>query len=125
MGLNDDVFKHYEIDDGSIEKLLEIWKYYFPKDDPDFSDKNKIFLNKKYSEVNAYQIMFVLAGKVLNMYWLDRFYTQGFHLRTREPIDILYDKFLKIKNPEEKIKKELFSEIETEKVIIKKINKKK
>ena len=114
MGLNDDIFKHYSIDQGSVEKLLEMWKHFYPKDEPTYTDPNKIYLNKKYTEVTSYQLLFVLAEKIFNKYWLDRFYIQGFELRSIEFMDLLSKKFIEKKDPNPVAKKELFSDIEEE-----------
>lgn len=114
MGLNDDIFKHYSIDEGNVEKLIEMWKHFNPKDEPDYTDHNKIFLNKKYPNVNPYQLLFVLAEKILKRYWLSRFYIQGFELRSIEFIDLLYEKYLISLSPVSEKKKELFSDEEDE-----------
>src|SRR6185312_3530223 len=98
----------------SVEKLLEMWKHFYPKDEPTYTDPNKIYLNKKYTEVTSYQLLFVLAEKIFNKYWLDRFYIQGFELRSIEFMDLLSKKFIEKKDPNPVAKKELFSDIEEE-----------
>lgn len=110
MGLTDDPFVHYSISSDQVEKLLIIWNHYYPKDEPTFTDINKIYLNKKYPEVSPYQLLFVLADKVFKKYWLDRFYIQGFQLRSVEFVDLLYNKFQEVLDPTLVVKQPKFSD---------------
>jgi hypothetical protein len=93
MGSRDDVFKHCEIDEADTELLIEMWKHFHPKDDPQPIDKYRVFLNKKYPEVSPYQLAFAVAPMALNGYWHDRFYVMGWLLKVADPIQLMYKHF--------------------------------
>lgn len=101
--LTEDIFKHYEIDAGDIEKLIEMWIFFSPKDDPQPIDSFRINLNKKYSEVTYYQMMFVLVHKLFNVYFKSRFFVSCMDVRTQDHVDYMYEYFIKHhKSPEKK-----------------------
>lgn len=107
---------HYQITDRDINLIVEMWKHFHPKDEPEILTGCMMKLNNKSEDVSVYQMLHVLASLTFNLYWHDRFYVQGFVLRTRKPVEMLYDHFLnKIKSPQEvKVIKNKFEEVEEE-----------
>lgn len=109
-----DVFKHFLIDEGSIEKLIEIWTFFNPNDTPYPLTKNTVCLNNKYNDITGEQLLHYLKFKVFeNLYWLDRFHVKCFTLKMEKPIDFIYNHFVtKVKSPEDTPKKSTFEGIE-------------
>ena len=129
MDFTDINLDYYIIDEGGIEKLIEIWKHFNKKDEPYPNNNGRIFLNKKYPDVEPINLLLNLVYPCLKtLYWAGRFYNSCLHLRTQDPMKFIYDKFIenyKTKKIEEKI--EIFDEIElqTNKKVIKEIPKNK
>lgn len=97
-------FKHYAIDEGEQERLIEIWKHFFPNDNPE-PKGGGIFISKKYGVVDPVSMMLNLAFPVLiTIAWVSRFYTVCMICRTQKPVAFLYKKFLEKHKgePEEK-----------------------
>lgn len=84
----------YKIDDGEIEKLIEIWVFFNKKDEP-YPINGKIFLNKKSPDIDPYCVMLSLLYPVLKTNsWVGRFYNVCLHCRMQRPVKFLYEKYL-------------------------------
>lgn len=88
-------FNHYTFDEAEIEKIIEIWQFFFPKDTPEPTKNGRIFISKKYGEVEPLVMLMNLAYPVLGTCaWVGRFYNCTLHLRTQKPVTFMYDKFM-------------------------------
>ena len=98
-------FNFYSLDQGDIERMIEMWKHFYPKDEPYPINQDTIFLNKKYSKINNYELFFNIVGIVLKETApIDSFYRRCIQVRLENPIDYLYSKFInKYKKKEEPV----------------------
>lgn len=95
MDFSDINFSHYTLDEGEVEKVIEIWKFFYPKDNPEPTKDGKIFISKKYEPQVPIIMLMNLAYPVLKtLAWVGKFYTCTLHLRTQKPMDFIYDKFM-------------------------------
>ena len=95
MEYTDTNFDFYKINEGEIEHLIEMWKFFNKKDEPYPLQNGKIFLNKKANEVEPIVLLINLAYPVLKtLTWVAKFYNVCMHLRMQHPVKFLYDKFI-------------------------------
>ncbi len=88
-------FNQYVFNELEIEKVIEIWKHFFPKDNPEPTKDGKILISKKYDPVDPLIMAMNLAYPVMKTCaWVSRFYNSTMHVRTQKPMDFLYDKFM-------------------------------
>lgn len=95
MSYKDDVFKHFDIDEGDMEKLIEIWKFFNKKDEPRPLTRNTVYLNSKYKDVTSHQLHHALKYLVFTRrYFLERHIQTCFYLMNNEIIEDMYNYFL-------------------------------
>lgn len=88
-------FNHYIFDESEIEKVIEIWKHFYPKDNPEPTKDGKILISKKYDPVDPLIMACNLLYPVMTTCaWVGRWYNCCLHTRTQKPMDFLYDKFM-------------------------------
>jgi len=103
MSYTDTDFKHYDID-GDVERLIEMWVFYNPKDKPHPINEHTIYLNEKNKEITPYQLIFNLTYPVFqSLRLIDTFYRRCFHLRTAKPVEFMYEHFQERFKPKEKV----------------------
>lgn len=114
MGYLDTDFKFYSFDQGEVEKMIEIWRHFNPKEEPYPLNSDRIFMNKKNANVGHYDLLFNLCYLVFdNHVKVDRFYRVCLHFRMERPIDYMYRYFMErhkvkqetvVEEPSEEIK---------------------
>jgi hypothetical protein len=117
MARHDDVFKHFEIDATKVERLIEMWKFFHPKDEPQPLTPHSLYVNDKYPDVSTHQFMEVLKYKVYDesVVRIDRWQVRAMNIRTEDPVDLMYERFIEVKSGGvDKPKKKAVDEIEEE-----------
>lgn len=95
-------FKHYDID-ADVEKLIEMWVFYNPKDEPYPINEHLLYLNEKNKEITPYQLLFNLSYQVFqnSLLKLDTFYRKCFQFKTAKPVEYIYEHFQERFKPKE------------------------
>lgn len=89
-------FKHFIIDEGDVEKLIDMWKHFYKKDDPYPLPNGCIFINAKNPEVDKHGLMFNLVYLVGQLPApIDRWYRSSLQYRMERPVPALYKLFIK------------------------------
>lgn len=122
MARSDDKFKHFAIDETKVERLIEMWKHFNPNDDPKPLTAHSVYVNEKYPDVANHAFMEVLKYQVYDesCHRIDRWQVCSQNIRTEDPVNLMYDRFVEVKSGGiEKPKKTAVEELEDEEVEVK------
>ena len=116
MTSNVDRYKHFEIGATEQERLVEMWKYFNPKDDPQPLNEYAIYISEKKLCVANHVFMEVLKYQVFDerCVKIDRWQVMSQNILTARPVDLLYQAFIDLKSAKEPRPKKTLDELAAE-----------
>lgn len=103
------IIKHFEIDPGELEKLVKIWVFMHPEDNPEPKSPFSIFVNDRIKEISNITFLNLVRFKATKtIYWMDRYGYKTQTFLTDRPIEYLLEIIEKfVDNPESGLSKML------------------
>lgn len=93
---NGEIAKHFEFSEMEIVKLVEIWKHFYPMDNPEFTDSNHtIKVNIELGIISTYTFAHLIKFQLTeNLGALDKYTFKTEVLLTERITDWLFEKYI-------------------------------